>query len=137
MVVSGEVQSSKLEVQNANATTSSTFLDEFSTLGQTHLAEFYQERGFSCSTISPENFPLQPSSLKDLAGGDSKANAEIIRRIFSGDERGPKRDAVLLNAAAALLVAGKVKNLGDGWELAAKLIESGSAGKKLEELSRV
>jgi anthranilate phosphoribosyltransferase len=72
--------------------------------------------------------------LKDLAGGDSKANAEIIRRIFSGEERGPKRDAVLLNSAAAMLVAGKAKNLSDGWSLAAQLIESRSAEKKLAEL---
>jgi len=133
MVVSGEVQSPKSKVQSGEAP---KYFDEFSTLGENFLAEFYQERGFSCSTISPENFPLQPVSLKDLGGADSKSNAEITRRIFSGEERGPKRDAVLLNSAAALLVAGKVKNLSEGWELAAKLIENRSAEKKLEELIR-
>jgi anthranilate phosphoribosyltransferase len=133
MVVSGEVQSPKSKVQSGDVNPTQ-YLDEFSPLGENFLAEFYQERGFSCSTISPENFPLQTVSLEDLAGSDSKSNAEIIRRVFSGEERGPKRDAVLLNSAAALLVAGKVKNLSEGWELGAKLIDSGSAEKKLQEL---
>jgi anthranilate phosphoribosyltransferase len=152
MVVSGEVQSSSAtQTSNTEHPTSNVesaapensafrvpqsalFLDEFSTLGETFLAEFYQERGFSCSTIAPENFPLQKTSLQHLAGSDSKSNAEIVRQIFSGEERGAKRDAVLLNSAAALLVAGKVKNLSDGWDLAALLIEDGSAEKKLKEL---
>ncbi len=129
MVVSGEVK-------NASTDNSLVYLDEFSTLGETFVAEFYQERGFSSSTMSPENFPLQPSSLKSLAGGDSKTNAEIVRQIFSGKERGPKRDAVLLNGAAALMLAGKVKNLSEGWELAAQLIESGNATNKLHELTQ-
>jgi len=133
MVVSGEVQGSKFKVQSGDPNPTQ-YLDEFSTLGENFLAEFYQERGFNCSTISPQNFPLQPVSLKDLAGDDSKANAEIVRRIFSGEERGPKRDAVLLNSAAALLVAGKCKNLSEGWDLAAELVRSGTAQKKLEEL---
>ncbi|MEO6036675.1 MAG: anthranilate phosphoribosyltransferase [Verrucomicrobiota bacterium] len=126
MAVSGEVQSSN--------TDSATYLDEFSTFGETFVAEFYQERGLNCAAMSPGNFPLQPGSLKDLAGGDSKTNAEIIRRIFSGRELGPKLDAVLLNSAAALFVAGKVKNMGDGWTLAQELIQSGTAEKKLSEM---
>ena len=68
--------------------------------------------------MSPEQFPLQPATLADLRGGDQVVNAEIIRRIFRGEERGPKRDAVLLNAAAALFVAGKTKSLAEGWDLA-------------------
>jgi anthranilate phosphoribosyltransferase len=110
-------------------------LDELSTLGPTHVAEFYQERGFSASVLSPENFPLQPATLADLHGGDKLVNAEIIRRILRGDERGPKRDAVLLNAGAALFVAGKTKSLAEGWELAAKTIDSGAARAKLVELT--
>jgi len=62
-------------------------------------------------------------------------NAEIIRRILRGDERGPKRDAVLLNAGAALFVAGKVKSLADGWALAAETIDAGRAATKLAELA--
>ena len=110
-------------------------LDELSTLGPTHIAECYQERGFSTSVLSPENFPLQPATLTDLHGGDKFVNAEIIRRILRADERGPKRDAVLLNASAALFVAGKTKSLAAGWELAVETIDSGKAAKKLAELA--
>ena len=106
------------------------YLDELSTLGENTIAEFYQERGFTVSTSSPENFPLQPATLADLRGGDKMANAEIIRRILRGDERGPKRDAVLLNAAAALFVAGKTKSLAEGWDLAGETIDSGQAASK-------
>ena len=53
-----------------------------------------------------------------------------------GEERGPKRDAVLLNAAAALFVAGKTKSLAEGWDLAAETIDSGKAEAKLAELAR-
>ncbi len=109
-------------------------LDELSTLGDTRIAEFYQERGFSTSSLSPKNFPLLPATLADLAGADGKANAVIVRRILHGEERGPKRDAVLLNSAAALLVAEKAKSLAEGWELAAEVIDSGKAQAKLKEL---
>ena len=112
-------------------------LDELSTLGENTIAEFYQERGFTVSILSPEQFPIQPASLADLAGGDRQANAEIIRRLLRGDERGPKRDAVLFNSAAALFVAGQVRTLADGWERAAELIDSGAAAKKLEKLSGI
>jgi anthranilate phosphoribosyltransferase len=110
------------------------FLDELSTLGENTIAEFYQERGFTVSTTTPEQFPLQPATLNDLLGGDKNQNAEIVRRILRGDERGPKRDAVLLNAGAALFVAGKTKSLAEGWELAAATIDSGNADAKLSEL---
>ncbi|MBI3877634.1 MAG: hypothetical protein HY300_17020 [Verrucomicrobia bacterium] len=109
-------------------------LDELSTLGPNTIAEFYQDRGFSTSVMSPENFPLQFATLADLAGGDKQANAEIVRRILRGEEQGPKRDAVLLNAAAALFVAGRVKSLVEGWESAAELVDSGRAMAKLNEL---
>jgi anthranilate phosphoribosyltransferase len=111
-------------------------LDEFSPLGPTTVAEFYQERGMTCSTLSPEPFPLQPATLADLRGGNREMNAAIIRRILGGEERGPKRDAVLLNAAAALFVADKARSLVEGWELAAEVIDSGKAGAKLAELAR-
>jgi len=111
-------------------------LDELSPLGPTTIAEFYQERGLAGSTLSPEPFPLQATVLTDLRGGDREVNAAIIRRILRGEERGPKRDAVLLNAAAALFVADKAKSLVEGWELAAAVIDSGKAAAKLAELAR-
>jgi anthranilate phosphoribosyltransferase len=112
------------------------FLDELSTLGENVIAEFYQERGFTVSTTLPEQFPLQPAMLADLLGGGKIENAETVRRILRGEERGPKRDAVLLNSAAALFVAGKVKSLAEGWELAGGTIDSGRAKGKLAELAR-
>jgi anthranilate phosphoribosyltransferase len=110
-------------------------LDELSTLGANQVAEFYQERGFSASVLTLENFPLHPATLADLRGGDKEVNAEIIRRILRNEERGPKREAVLLNASAALLVAGKAKSLMEGWELAVDTIEGGRAREKLQELA--
>ena len=112
------------------------YLDELSTLGENTIAEFYQERGFTVSTTLPEQFSLQHATLADLLGGDRDVNAEIVRRILCGDERGPKRDAVLINAAAALFVAGRTKSLIEGWDLAGETIGGGHAKAKLAELSR-
>jgi anthranilate phosphoribosyltransferase len=61
-------------------------------------------------------------------------NAEIIRKILRGEDCGPKLDAVLLNAGAALFVAGRVRSIGEGWELAAETIRSGAAWNKLQTL---
>jgi anthranilate phosphoribosyltransferase len=129
MVVSGEVS-----LLSQHDPAGRAYLDELSTLGGNTIAEFYQERGFSVSQLAPANFPIQPAHLADLGGGDSKTNAEIIRRILRGEERGPKRDAVLLNSAAALFVAGKTASLGAGWEMATELIDSGAGIRKLNEL---
>ena len=112
------------------------FLDELSPLGPTTLAEFYQERALAVSTLEPEHFPLQPAVLADLRGGDRDVNATIIRRVLSGEERGPKRDAVLLNAAAALFVADHSRSFSDGWEVAAAVLDDGRAAAKLAELQQ-
>ena len=110
-------------------------IDELSTLGENLVAEFYHERGFTASKLSLENFPLQPAKLDDLLGGDKFQNAEITRRILAGEDRGPKRDAILLNTGAGLFVAGKTKSLAEGWELAGETIDSGKAKQKLAELA--
>jgi anthranilate phosphoribosyltransferase len=125
MVVSGAV----------GASGDSAHLDELSTLGENCIAEFYQERGFSISSLSPRDFPVQPVHLTNLAGGDKHANAQIVRQILRGADRGPKRDAVLLNSAAALFVAEKAKSLTEGWNMAEELIDSSKAFGKLEELA--
>lgn len=131
MVVCGEVSSAENQVSGGAVAN----LDELSTLGSNTVAEFYQERGFASSTLDPNQFPRQPATLEDLRGGDRNVNAEIIRRILRGDERGPKRDAVLLNAGAALFVAGAARSMGEGWELAAEVIDDGRAATKLSELT--
>jgi len=111
------------------------FLDELSTLGENTIAEFYQQRGFTVSTALPEQFSLQRAMLADLLGGDKIQNAEIVRRVLHGDERGAKRDAILLNAAAALFVAGITKSVASGWDLAVETIDNGKAKEKLAELA--
>ena len=112
------------------------YLDELSPLGPTTIAEFYQERALACSELRPEDFPLQPATLADLRGGDRTVNATIVRRVLLGEERGPKRDAVLLNAAAALFVANRTRTMTEGWDLAAETIDSGKAAAKLAELQK-
>lgn len=126
MVVCGEVPTA----------TGLAFLDELSTLGETTIAEFYHDRGFAVSKLSPKDFPLQTADVTGLAGGDKTANAELIRRLLRGEERGPRRDAVLLNAAAALFVAGRAKSFSDGWDLAEQVLDGGQAREKLAELCR-
>lgn len=110
------------------------WLDELSTLGKTTIAEFYQGRGFSQSELAPDNFPLQPGTLSDLLGGDREMNARIARALLAGEDRSPRRDAVLLNAGAALFVAGRARSVTDGWSLAETLIDSGKVTTKLTEL---
>jgi anthranilate phosphoribosyltransferase len=110
-------------------------LDELSSLDTTHVAEFYQDRGFHASEFSAAMLPLQRGSLTDLVGGDKDCNADIIRAVLRGTDRGPKRDAVQLNAAAALFVAGRANSITAGWELAGQLIDSGRTFAKLESLA--
>jgi anthranilate phosphoribosyltransferase len=130
MVVSGSVPTASKGSKSGEA-----YLDELSTLGDNRVAEFYQERGFSVSTLSRNDFPLQPATLADLAGSDRNANAAIVRAILRGQDCGPRLEAVLFNAAAALFVAGRARALADGWELAAEVIRSGRASAKLEQLA--
>src|ERR1051326_4813714 len=120
MVVSGKVNDAAL--------------DEFSILGDNTIAEFYQERGFATSVMGLSEFPLNIATLADLTGGDRKANAAIVKELLLGKDRGAKRDAILLNAAAALFVANKAPSFMAGWDLAADVIDSGQASRKLEEL---
>lgn len=129
MVVSGAVPAPP------GKTPAIAFLDEISTLGDNTIAEFYQERGFTASVLAPQGFPLQPATLGDLLGGDRQANAETVRRIVRGEERGPKRDAVMLNTAAGLFVADRARSLAAGWEMAGELIDSGAVQNKLQELA--
>jgi anthranilate phosphoribosyltransferase len=141
LVVSGRVDlelprpTSDAPRNDSGLTPGTAYLDEFSTLGANTVAEFYQDHGFSISSLLPENFPVRPATLGDLAGGDRETNAAIVRRLITGEDRGPKRDAVLLNAGAALFVAGSVRSLTEGWELAAELIDRGTAKAKLAELT--
>jgi anthranilate phosphoribosyltransferase len=111
------------------------YLDEVSPLGETTCAGYSPQEGVVLSQISPSALPLQPVRLADLRGGERTQNAEIIRRILRGEDRGPRRDAVLLNAAVAIQVAGQAADVRAGWDLVAQVIDSGQAWRKLGELS--
>jgi len=110
-------------------------MDELSTLGENTIAEFYQDRGFATATLSPADLPLGTAKLEDLAGGDADTNAGIIRGILAGETQGPKREAVLLNAGAALFVADAAESISAGMDLAAAAIDDGRATAKLAALS--
>ena len=86
--------------------------------------------------ITPEQFGLQRCTKQDLVGGTPAENAEITKAILSG-EKGPKRDAVLMNAGAALYIGGKAESLAEGIKLAAKLIDEGKATETLNRLIAV
>ncbi len=107
-------------------------LDEITITGPTRIAEV---RGGNVRTyeVTPEEFGMKRARLEDICGGDAAANAIIIREILAG-KKSPKRDVVLLNAAAALVAAGKAEHLGEALPLAAQSIDSGSAATKLEAL---
>jgi anthranilate phosphoribosyltransferase len=109
-------------------------LDEITIAGTTRVAEV--NNGLVRTyEVTPEEFGMKRGSLEDIAGGDAAANAAIIREVLSG-KPSPKRDVVLLNAAAALVVAGKAEHLAQAVPLAAKSIDSGAAVAKLAELVR-
>jgi anthranilate phosphoribosyltransferase len=86
-------------------------------------------------SVTPEAVGLPRASLADLAGGDPVANAEAIRALLAG-KTGPYRDIVLLNTAAALLVADKVETLQEGVALAAASIDDGRAAAALAKLAQ-
>jgi anthranilate phosphoribosyltransferase len=83
--------------------------------------------------LDPVELGIQAASAEDLRGGEPAENAEILRGILSG-ERGPRRDVVLLNGAAALLAAGRVDSWADGLRMAADSLDSGAAARALDRL---
>ncbi len=110
-------------------------LDELSTVGETQVAEL-QGGKIRTYRLVPDEMGITRARISELAGGDAETNARIAVQLLRG-RKGPQRDAVLLNAAAALLVSGLVKDLSSGLELASWSIDSGSAYRKLEELLQV
>ncbi len=86
-------------------------------------------------TVTPADAGLPLATMDDLRGGDAEHNAAALTALLAG-ERGPYRDIVLLNAAAALVVAGRAEDLKSGAELAAAVIDDGRAAAALAELVR-
>ena len=106
-------------------------LDEISLSAPTTVCEFANGI-FHTYVIQPQDFGFTPCEKADLAGGTPQENATITWAILSG-AKGPKRDAVVINAAAGLYIGGKAATLAEGVMLAAQLIEEGEAMRKLEE----
>ena len=107
-------------------------LDEISMCAPTSVCEI-RDGKFTSYEITPEQFGYERCEKGALTGGTPAENAEITNAILKGEEKGPKRQAVCLNAGAALYIAGKATSIEEGVKLAESLIDSGAALKKLEE----
>jgi anthranilate phosphoribosyltransferase len=124
-----------LKTERALVVHSEDGLDEISISAPTTVVEV-TAFGLRRSVIHPETFGVSSASMESLRGGDAKANAEIIEGILKG-ERGPKRDVVLMNAAAALVISGLASSPKEGFRLAEKSIDTGAAHQKLQSLREI
>lgn len=106
-------------------------LDEISPIGKTKVAEVIGNK-IEKYEISPEDYGIESCTLDDIRGGTPEYNAKIVEKILSG-EKGPERDAVVLNTGVTLYTGGSVSSIQDGVELARKIIDEGKGEKKLEE----
>ena len=107
-------------------------LDEISLSSPTTVCEI-KDGWYRTTVIRPEDFGFETCNKSELVGGTPKENAAITRAILSGEERGPKRNATLMNAGAALYIGEKADSLADGIKLAAEIIESGKAIETLDK----
>ncbi len=126
----------RLGTRHAIVLCGSNGMDEISISGRTAIWEVRQDEELdkdSFFSVNPEFFGLKRAPAKTVRGGTPQENAEIIRSVLKG-EKSPRRDAVLMNAAAALLAGDKVEALVAGIELAREAIDSGRAMQKLEQL---
>ena len=111
-------------------------LDEISLSAPTAVCEF-KDGWFKSYTIAPEDFGFERCTKKDLEGGTPEENAKITLAILKGEEKGHKRNAILMNAGAALYIGGKADSMKDGVKLAAEIIDSGKALETLNKLVEV
>lgn len=111
-------------------------LDEISASAETAVCEI-NNGWYKSYTITPEKFGLTRCTKEDLKGGEPAENAEITKAILRGEDRGPKRTAVLMNAGAALYIAGKAESFEQGIQMAGELIDNGSAYKTMEAFVEV
>jgi anthranilate phosphoribosyltransferase len=134
-VVHGETGNSGNDTSKGGGASGSSGIDEFSISGPSHFAEVHNGI-VTQSTITPEDVGLQRASIEALQGGDARTNAAILTAIFSG-EKGPRRDIVLLNAAAVLVTADLAPDLQTGIALAAKTIDAGAVMELVAALARI
>jgi anthranilate phosphoribosyltransferase len=123
---------SELDVERAFVVHGAGGLDEISLSGETTVGDV-RRAVVKIYQVTPEDFGLQRAPLDAIAGGDAGHNAALIRAILSG-ERGPRRDIVVANAAAAIVASGRAADMLEGAQLAASSIDSGQALGKLDSL---
>jgi anthranilate phosphoribosyltransferase len=109
-------------------------LDEITITGPTRIAEA-RDGIVRSYEVDPEEFGMKRATLADISGGDAAENAAIIREVLSG-KKSPRRDVVVLNAAAALVAAGRADHLAKAIPLATQSIDSGAAAAKLDALAK-
>ena len=110
-------------------------LDELSTITTSTIVEL-RDGDVRTYEVDPGALGLKPATLEDIQGGDPAINADLARRILDG-EAGPRREFVLLNAAAGLVAAGVADDLAEGLAAATASVDEGQAGAVLERLVRV
>ena len=126
---------SSLGVKRALVVHGQDQMDEISASAPTTVCEL-REGFYRTSVIKPEDFGLTRGRKEDVIGGSPKENARITREVLSGKERGTKRTIVLMNAGAALYIAGKADSIASGVKLASDQIDSGKALETLENVIR-
>jgi anthranilate phosphoribosyltransferase len=124
----------KLGAEDAMVVHGKDGLDEITISDGTSVSRYVKGK-VENSIISPEDFGIKRADIKEIAGGNKEENAVITLSILKG-EKGPKRDTVLMNSAAALVVAGKTTGLKEAYSMAAEAIDSGRALKKLDNVKR-
>ncbi len=111
-------------------------MDEATVSTATKICEI-DNGSFKTYEITPDEVGLKTYPMSDVIGGDGAENAEITRRILKGEEKGAKRDIVLLNSALGLYVAGKASSVKEGVKLAQEIIDSGKAYEKMEKFAKL
>lgn len=106
-------------------------VDEVSLMGSTRICKSGAYQDLEDEEVRPRDFGLHHAEVSDLQGGDAQTNAAVLQAILTGQETGPKRDMVLLNAGAAIACCGLADDMGSGIELARSLIDDGSAYERL------
>ncbi|MDD2710131.1 MAG: anthranilate phosphoribosyltransferase [Verrucomicrobiae bacterium] len=106
-------------------------LDEISPFGPTRVTQLHSNGNMETFDIDPAIFNLQKTGIEELRGGDPMGNARIILDIFSGKEKGPRRDFLLLNASVGFVLANKAGDMEEGIKKASELIDSGAVMEKL------
>ena len=108
-------------------------MDEISITGKSLVWEVNEHGVLPASEVSSQHFDLEEASLAEIRGGTPEENAGMLRRILGG-ERGPRRDVVVMNAAAALVAGNQASDLKQGAHIAEEAIDSGRALEKLDGL---